>query len=83
MARRPIYRLDITFSYSSAKTKGTKVKRDIKRIFATTTDIAELNSCATTKGRLAATLNKKAADLTITIQKVEVEGQYGETTDRF
>ena len=81
MAKKPIFRVFVNYIISSKKrVKKTKGTIDT---FVLTDNIDEIKKDKDLLTRICYLNKRKPEDINIDITNVEVENQYGETTDRF
>jgi|TARA_R100000995_G_C3366828_1_gene69928 hypothetical protein len=81
MATKPIFRVFVNYIISSKK--RVKKTKGIIDTFALTDDIDEIKKDKELITRICYINKRKPENVIIEITNVEVENQYGETTDRF
>ena len=81
MAKKPIFRVFVNYTISSKK-RVRKTKGTIDT-FVLTVNIEEIKKDEELLTRICYVNKKKPEDVSIEINNVEIENQYGETTDRF
>tara|TARA_R100000655_G_scaffold106931_1_gene156706 strand:+ start:431 stop:670 length:240 start_codon:yes stop_codon:yes gene_type:complete len=79
MAKRPIYQAKLCFEYTFRRS----IKKDCITTFVTTDDLTELNNSKLIKGRICDRIRRKKDKININIYQVELQEQFGETTNRF
>tara|TARA_R100001530_G_scaffold66264_2_gene47411 strand:+ start:2981 stop:3223 length:243 start_codon:yes stop_codon:yes gene_type:complete len=79
--RKPIFRVFVNYTISSKK-RVRKTKGSIDT-FVLTDDINEMKKDKDLINRICYLNKRKPEDVEIIIDSVEIENQYGETTDRF
>ena len=81
--KKPIFRVFVSYEIRNKKTVTRKVYTGILDTFVLTSDINEIKNNQELIDRICY-VNKKSPTLVdITITKIDIENQYGETTDRF
>ena len=81
--KKPIFRVFVSYEIRNKKTISRKVSSGILDTFVLTSDINEIKKNQELIDRICY-VNKKNLNLVeITITKIDIENQYGETTDRF
>lgn len=81
MAKKPIFRVFVNYIISSKK--RVKKTKGIIDTFVLTDNIDEIKKDKELLTRICYINKKKPQNVVIDITNVEVENQYGETTDRF
>ena len=79
--KKPIFRVFVNYTISSKK-RVRKTKGSIDT-FVLTDDINEIKKDNDLINRICYVNKKKPQDVEIIINNIEVENQYGETSDRF
>ena len=81
--KKPIFRVFVSYEIRNKKTTSRKVSSGILDTFVLTSDINEIKKNQELIDRICY-VNKKNLNLVeITITKIDIENQYGETNDRF
>ena len=80
--QKPIYRVFVKYNIRN-KGKTTRGKNGVIDTFALTDDKKVIEQDEVIKNRICYLNKKKLEKVVITITDVEVEDQYGFTTDRF
>tara|TARA_R110000744_G_scaffold128786_6_gene236051 strand:+ start:269 stop:529 length:261 start_codon:yes stop_codon:yes gene_type:complete len=81
--KKPIFRVFVSYEIRNKKTISRKVSSGILDTFVLTSDINEIKKNQELIDRICY-VNKKNLNLVeITITKIDIENQYGETNDRF
>ena len=81
--KKPIFRVFVSYEIRNKKTVTRKVTTGILDTFVLTSDINKIKNNQELIDRICY-INKKNPNLSdITITKIDIENQYGETTDRF
>jgi hypothetical protein len=81
--KKPIFRVFVSYEIRNKKTISRKVSSGILDTFVLTSDIDEIKKNQELIDRICY-VNKKSPTLVeITITKIDIENQYGETNDRF
>tara|TARA_R110000824_G_scaffold12352_1_gene54206 strand:- start:202 stop:462 length:261 start_codon:yes stop_codon:yes gene_type:complete len=81
--KKPIFRVFVSYEIRNKKTISRKVSSGILDTFVLTSDINEIKKNQELIDRICY-VNKKSPTLVdITITKIDIENQYGETNDRF
>ena len=81
--KKPIFRIFVSYEIRNKKTISRKVSSGILDTFVLTSDINEIKKNQELIDRICY-VNKKNLNLVeITITKIDIENQYGETNDRF
>jgi len=81
--KKPIFRIFVSYEIRNKKTISRKVSSGILDTFVLTSDINEIKKNQELIDRICY-VNKKSPTLVdITITKIDIENQYGETNDRF
>jgi hypothetical protein len=80
--KKPIFRVFITYEIKSKKAvrKGKKGRLDT---FVLTSDLEEIKKDEDTINRICYINKKKPEDVEVNFLDIEIEDQYGETSDRF
>ncbi len=80
--KKPIFRVFITYEIKSKKAvrKGKKGRLDN---FVLTYDLEEIKKDEDTINRICYINKKKPEDVEVNFLDIEIEDQYGETSDRF
>ena len=81
--KKPIFRVFISYEIKSKSSVTRKVITGILDTFALTSNIEEIKKDQELIDRICYLNKKKLNKVDITITNVDVEYQYGETTDRF
>ena len=82
MATKPIFRVFATYTIKNKKRVSRK-KQGVIDTFVLTDDIEEIKKDKELITRVCYLNKKRPEEVEIEIIKVEVENQYGETSDRF
>ena len=81
--KKPIFRVFVSYEIKNNKKITRKVNKGILDTFVLTSDINEIKKNQELIDRICY-VNKKSPTLVdITITKIDIENQYGETNDRF
>jgi len=80
--KKPIFRVFITYQIKSKKSVR-KVKEAVLDTFVLTSDLEEIKKDEETINRICYINRKKPNDVEIVFLDIEIENQYGETSDRF
>jgi len=81
--KKPIFRVFISYEIKNKKSVSRKVTTGTLDTFALTSSIDEIKKNQEFIDRICYLNKKKLNKVDITIVKVDVENQYGETVDRF
>ena len=82
MATKPIFRVFATYTIKNKKTVGRK-KKGVIDTFVLTDDLEKIKKDQDLINRICY-INKKTPEKSeVEIVKIEIENQYGETSDRF
>ena len=81
--KKPIFRVFISYEIKSKSSVTRKVITGILDTFALTSNIEEIKKDTELIDRICYLNKKNLSKVDITITNVDVEYQYGETTDRF
>ena len=81
--KKPIFRVFISYEIKNKKSVSRKVTTGTLDTFALTSSINEIKNDQEMIDRICYLNKKKLNKVDITIVKVDVENQYGETVDRF
>jgi len=80
--KKPIFRVFASYEIKSKK-RLSKVKKGVIDTFVLTSNIEEIKKDEELVTRICYLNKKKPEDVVVVITGVDVENQYGETTDRF
>ena len=81
--KKPIFRIFVSYEIKSKKLVTRKVTTGVLDTFALTSNIEEIKKDKELIDRICYLNKKKLDKVDIKITKVDIENQYGETTDRF
>lgn len=81
--KKPIFRVFISYQIKSKKTITRKLSKGILDTFVLTSDINKIKKDQEIIDRICYINKKKPEMVEITITNIDIENQYGETTDRF
>ena len=81
--KKPIFRVFVSYEIKNKATVTRKVTMGILDTFALTSNIEEIKKDTELIDRICYLNKKNLSKVDITITNVDVEYQYGETTDRF
>lgn len=81
--KKPIFRVFVSYEIKNKATVTRKVTVGILDTFALTSNIEEIKKDTELIDRICYLNKKNLSKVDITITNVDVECQYGETTDRF
>ena len=81
--KKPIFRVFLSYEIRSKNRITRKVTSGILDTFVLTSNLEEIESDKELVDRICYINKKKPKLVEISITKVDVENQYGETTDRF
>ena len=81
--KKPIFRVFVSYEIKNKNVVSRKVKVGVLDTFALTSNIEEIKNDTELIDRICYLNKKNLNNVEITIIKVDVENQYGETTDRF
>ena len=81
--KKPIFRVFVSYEIKSKKSVTRKVTTGVLDTFALTSSIDKIKNDQELIDRICYLNKKKLNKVDITITSVDVEDQYGETTDRF
>ena len=81
--KKPIFRVFISYEIKSKKMVTRKLSKGILDTFVLTSDINEIKKDQEIIDRICYINKKKPEMVDITITNIDIENQYGETTDRF
>jgi len=81
--KKPIFRVFISYEIKNKNTVSRKVTAGILDTFALTSNIEEIKKDKELIDRICYLNKKNLNKVDVTIVKVDVENQYGETVDRF
>ena len=81
--KKPIFRVFVSYEIKNKATVARKVTMGILDTFALTSNIEEIKKDTELIDRICYLNKKNPSKVDITITNVDVEYQYGETTDRF
>jgi len=81
--KKPIFRVFIYYEIKNKKAVTRKVTTGVLDTFALTSNIDEIKNDQEIIDRICYLNKKKLDKVDITIVKVDIENQYGETNDRF
>tara|TARA_R110002074_G_C12359579_1_gene650474 strand:+ start:195 stop:437 length:243 start_codon:yes stop_codon:yes gene_type:complete len=79
--KKPIYR--VLIDYTIKNKRQVKGKKNSIDTFVLTDSIAEIKEDKDLINRICYLHRKKPTDVIINFNNIEIENQYGETTDRF
>jgi|TARA_R110000850_G_scaffold7993_2_gene29809 hypothetical protein len=81
--KKPIYRVFVSYEIKSKKAVTRKVTTGMLDTFVLTSNIEEIKKDQELIDRICYLNKKNLNKVDITIISIDVENQYGETTDRF
>tara|TARA_R110000822_G_C15313675_1_gene493060 strand:- start:749 stop:1006 length:258 start_codon:yes stop_codon:yes gene_type:complete len=81
--KKPIFRVFVSYEIKTKTKAARKSNTGILDTFVLTSNINEIKNDKELLDRICYINKKKLDKVEITITKVDVENQYGETTDRF
>jgi len=81
--KKPIFRVFVSYEIKNKNVVSRKVKAGIMDTFLLTSNIEEIKNDTELIDRICYLNKKNLSKVDITITKVDVENQYGETVDRF
>jgi len=81
--KKPIYRVFVSYEIKSKKAVSKKTTKGIIDTFALTSNIEKIKKDQELIDRICYLNKKKPNNVNVNIVSVDVESQYGETTDRF
>ena len=81
--KKPIYRVFVSYEIKSKKAVTRKVTTGMLDTFVLTSNIEEIKKDQELIDRICYLNKKNLSKVDITIISIDVENQYGETTDRF
>ena len=81
--KKPIFRVFISYEIRNRKRITRKVTTGILDTFVLTSNLKEIENDNELIDRICYINKKKPNQVEISITKVDIENQYGETTDRF
>ena len=81
--KKPIFRVFVSYEIKNKTFVSRKVTKGILDTFALTSNIEEIKNDTELIDRICYLNKKNLSKVDITITKVDVENQYGETVDRF
>ena len=81
--KKPIFRVFVSYEIKNKNVVSRKVKVGVLDTFALTSNIEEIKNDTELIDRICYLNKKNLNKVEITITKVDVENQYGETADRF
>ena len=81
--KKPIYRVFVSYEIKSKKAVTRKVTTGMLDTFVLTSNIEEINKDQELIDRICYLNKKNLNKVEVTIISIDVENQYGETTDRF
>jgi hypothetical protein len=81
--KKPIFRVFVSYEIKNKNVVSRKVKVGVLDTFALTSNIEEIKNDTELIDRICYLNKKNLNKVDITITKVDVENQYGETADRF
>ena len=81
--KKPIFRVFVSYEIKNKATVTRKVTMGILDTFALTSNIEEIKNDTELIDRICYLNKKNLSKVDVTITNVDVEYQYGETTDRF
>ena len=81
--KKPIFRVFISYEIKSKKMVTRKLSKGVLDTFVLTSDINEIKKDQEIIDRICYINKKKPEMVEITITNIDIENQYGETTDRF
>jgi len=81
--KKPIFRVFISYEIRSKKKITRKVTAGILDTFVLTSNIKEIESDKELRDRICYINKKRPEDVDVKMVNIDVENQYGKTTDRF
>tara|TARA_R100001463_G_scaffold48653_2_gene97946 strand:- start:386 stop:643 length:258 start_codon:yes stop_codon:yes gene_type:complete len=81
--KKPIFRVFVYYEIKSKKMVTRKLSKGVLDTFVLTSDINEIKKDQEIIDRICYINKKKPEMVEITITNIDIENQYGETTDRF
>lgn len=81
--KKPIFRVFVSYQIKSKKMVTRKLSKGILDTFVLTSDINKIKKDQEIIDRICYINKKKPELVDVIITKVDIENQYGETTDRF
>jgi hypothetical protein len=81
--KKPIFRVFVSYQIKSKKIVTRKLLKGILDTFVLTSDINKIKKDQEIIDRICYINKKKPELVDVIITKVDIENQYGETTDRF
>ena len=81
--KKPIFRVFVSYQIKSKKILTRKLSKGILDTFVLTSDINKIKKDQEIIDRICYINKKKPELVDVIITKVDIENQYGETTDRF
>jgi|TARA_B110000967_G_scaffold1009_1_gene1059 hypothetical protein len=81
--KKPIYRVFVSYEIKSKKAVTRKVTTGMLDTFVLTSNIEEIKKDQELIDRICYLNKKNLNKVEVTIISIDVENQYGETTDRF
>tara|TARA_R100000781_G_scaffold72611_2_gene45389 strand:+ start:1277 stop:1537 length:261 start_codon:yes stop_codon:yes gene_type:complete len=81
--KKPIFRVFISYEIRNKKRITRKVTTGILDTFVLTSNLKDIESDNELIDRICYINKKKPDQVSISITKIDIENQYGETTDRF
>jgi|TARA_B100002052_G_C15849501_1_gene584284 hypothetical protein len=81
--KKPIFRVFVSYQIKSKKIVTRKLSKGILDTFVLTSDINKIKKDQEIIDRICYINKKKPELVDVIITKVDIENQYGETTDRF
>ena len=81
--KKPIFRVFVSYEIKNKNVVSRKVKVGVLDTFTLTSNIEEIKNDTELIDRICYLNKKNLNKVDITITKVDVENQYGETADRF
>tara|TARA_R100000655_G_scaffold101275_2_gene146283 strand:+ start:10825 stop:11085 length:261 start_codon:yes stop_codon:yes gene_type:complete len=81
--KKPIFRVFVSYEIKNKKTVTRKAITGILDTFVLTSDIKEIKKDKEIIDRICYINKKKPESVDIIIKDVDIENEYGETTDRF
>tara|TARA_R100001163_G_scaffold63995_2_gene57147 strand:- start:393 stop:650 length:258 start_codon:yes stop_codon:yes gene_type:complete len=81
--KKPIFRVFVSYEIKSKKIVTRKLSKGILDTFVLTSDINKIKKDQEIIDRICYINKKKPELVDVIVTKVDIENQYGETTDRF
>jgi|TARA_R110001592_G_scaffold91800_2_gene268423 hypothetical protein len=81
--KKPIFRVFVSYEIKSKKVVSRKTTTGVIDTFALTSNIEKIKKDQELIDRICYVNKKKPNNVNVNIVRVDVENQYGETTDRF